>query len=148
GRVLAVEPVPQTFALLAHNVRLLPHANVTLLNIAASDRGTAAGMAVPADAAGRENGYLAHLTDQPTGLTVRRPPLDALPLPTRVSLVKLDAEGHELAVLRGMAGLLKRDRPALIVEVSGGASAEFILNCGYTMEKLPGSPNCIFRPTE
>src|SRR5512144_2877298 len=38
GRVVAVEPVPDTFALLAANARLFRYENVTLLNIAASDR--------------------------------------------------------------------------------------------------------------
>jgi FkbM family methyltransferase len=38
GRVIAVEPMPDTFALLACNTRLLDHANVTLLNVAVSDK--------------------------------------------------------------------------------------------------------------
>ena len=146
GRVLALEPVPKTFELLAHNVRRLPHANVTLLNVAASERPAVVGMEVPAGADGLENGYLAHISEQKTGLNILCLPVDSLALPHQVSLVKIDAEGHELAVLRGMVELLHRDRPLLIVEVSSGASAEFILSWGYTMEKLPGSPNCIFRP--
>jgi len=36
----------------------------------------------------------------------------------RVRLVKVDAEGHEVAVLRGAAAVLERDRPALVVEVN------------------------------
>lgn len=34
----------------------------------------------------------------------------------RVGLIKIDVEGHELAVLRGGAELIARDRPSLIVE--------------------------------
>ena len=73
-------------------------------------------------------------------------PLDSLVLPKRVSLVKIDAEGHELSVLRGMESLLHRDRPVLIVEVSSSHSREFLVQRGYAVEKLPASPNCIFRP--
>jgi FkbM family methyltransferase len=36
----------------------------------------------------------------------------------RVSLIKIDVEGHELAVLRGAGGIIGRDHPALIVEVN------------------------------
>ncbi len=34
----------------------------------------------------------------------------------RVGLIKIDVEGHELAVMRGGAELIARDRPSLIVE--------------------------------
>jgi FkbM family methyltransferase len=40
----------------------------------------------------------------------------------RVTLVKVDVEGHEMGVLRGAAGLLGRQRPALIVELNDVAA--------------------------
>ena len=40
----------------------------------------------------------------------------------RVTLVKVDVEGHEMGVLRGGAGLLGRHRPALIVELNDVAA--------------------------
>jgi hypothetical protein len=73
-------------------------------------------------------------------------PLDCLHLPRRAALVKIDAEGHELAVLRGMQALLSKDQPTLVVEVSSRHSSDFLLERGYAMQRLPGSPNCIFRP--
>jgi len=42
--------------------------------------------------------------------------LDDLPLEGSVGLMKVDVEGHELAVLRGARAMLVRDRPNLIVE--------------------------------
>jgi hypothetical protein len=92
--------------------------------------------------------YLAHVTEKATGLHILSMPLDGLSLPRSVRLVKIDAEGHELSVLRGMTGLLERDRPALIVEVSSDESKEFLIRRGYEMERMPGSPNCVFRPYE
>jgi FkbM family methyltransferase len=142
GRVLALEPVPKTFELLAHNARRFPHANVTLLNLAASDRSAVLGMEVPDVQSGA---YLAHITEKATGLQILSMPLDHLSLPHRIQLVKIDAEGHELSVLRGMTSLLQRDRPTLIVEVSSQESTKFLTDRGYRMEKLPGSPNCVFR---
>lgn len=35
----------------------------------------------------------------------------------RVSVLKVDVEGHELEVLKGSASLIKRDRPVLILEI-------------------------------
>jgi FkbM family methyltransferase len=51
----------------------------------------------------------------------------------RVALVKVDVEGHELDVLAGAAGLLDRDRPALVVEVNEpvAALAAWIAEAGY-----------------
>lgn len=143
GRVLAFEPVPRTFELLTANARQFPHANVTLLNVAASDRPATMAMDVPDVESGA---YLARLTDKDTGLNILCMPLDSFPLPQRVRLVKIDAEGHEPAVLRGMTELLRRDRPVLIVEASSDESSAFLCERDYSMEKLPGSPNCIFQP--
>lgn len=142
GRVLAIEPVPNTFELLTQNARHFPFANVTLLNIAASDRAAVLGMEVPDVHCGA---YLAHVTEKATGLNILAMPLDSLALPGRVRLVKIDAEGHELSVLRGMTGLLERDRPALIVEVSSDKSTKFLVDRGYEVERMPKSPNCVFR---
>ena len=42
-------------------------------------------------------------------------PLDSFALP-RIGFVKIDVEGHELAVLEGARELLERDRPNLLIE--------------------------------
>jgi FkbM family methyltransferase len=142
GRVLAFEPVPKTFRLLAANSRLFPYANVTLMNAAVSETSMLASMEVPVVEGGT---YLAHLTDKATGLSILCMTVDSLQLPNRVNLVKIDAEGHEVSVLRGMRELLERDRPVLIVELGAKESVGFLQECGYEMERLPGSPNGIFR---
>lgn len=46
---------------------------------------------------------------------VRRRCLDSYDLPP-VGVVKIDVEGHELAVLQGAKALLERDRPHLVIE--------------------------------
>jgi len=50
-------------------------------------------------------------------ISVRR--LDDLDLPRRVSFVKIDTEGYEVAFLRGAADLIARDRPVIFGEFSG-----------------------------
>jgi FkbM family methyltransferase len=59
----------------------------------------------------------------------------------RVALVKIDVEGHELAVLRGAAGLLARHRPALMVELNDvPALRSFAEAEGYTAVRFsPGT---------
>jgi FkbM family methyltransferase len=145
GRVIAFEPVPETLELLAANVALLPDKNVTIVNSAASDHTGTAGITIPPQSNGSENYYQAHLTDAATGLTVLCLPVDALALPHRVRLVKIDAEGHEMAVLQGMRNLLVRDSPVLIVEDNSSDVPQYLRDLGYNDETLPGSSNRIYR---
>jgi FkbM family methyltransferase len=147
GRVVAVEPVPDTFALLAANARLFRHENVSLLNIAASDRVAAVGIAIPQFADGLTNYYQARLTATDDGLNVLALPIDALTLPA-VRLVKIDVEGHEMAVLRGMRALLERDHPVLIVETGSHETVDVLGDFGYAVERLAGSSNVLCRPAD
>ena len=145
GRVVAFEPVADTFSLLAANAEAFKHQNVTLLNAAASDRTEVTGISIPSFETGLLNYYEATLTstsDGPQALTVS---IDSLDLPHSVRLVKIDAEGHELKVLHGMIRLMTRDKPVLIVEVSSGEVHSFLESNGYLRETLPDSPNHIYR---
>ncbi|MGH8642713.1 MAG: FkbM family methyltransferase [Burkholderiales bacterium] len=148
GRVIALEPVPDTFALLAANARLFTHANVTLLNVAASDRLAAVNIEIPQFSEGLANYYQARLTSDLAGLAVLTLPVDALALPKAVRLVKIDVEGHELAVLRGMRSLLERDHPVLIVETGAQDAVDLLIGLGYATERLSGSSNLLCRQRE
>jgi FkbM family methyltransferase len=52
-----------------------------------------------------------------------------------VTVLKVDVEGHDEAVLRGASSLLERDRPAVVVEIwSGGRSiSKFLSRLGYRL---------------
>ena len=145
GRVIALEPAPDTFALLAANARFFAHANVSLLNVAASDRTTSVGIEVPRFSNGLANYYQARLTADPVDLQVLAFPVDALALPVTVKLVKIDVEGHELPVLLGMRGLLERDHPVLIVETWAPDTVSLLKDLGYVTERLPESSNLLCR---
>lgn len=149
GRVLAFEPIPETFAILAGNVRTSQLRNVSLFNIGLSSEPQVLGMTVPAhEQTSLNNYYQAHIVAD-GDYQVLCLPLDALPIPGKVRLVKVDAEGHDLKVLQGMRGLLERDRPALIVEGSlGGEIAAWLQERRYGLRKNEGSPNIVAQPLE
>ncbi len=145
GRVIALEPVPETFALLAANASLFRHSNVTLLNLAASDQAALVGIRIPYFDTGLKNYYEATVTTQESDLQVMTAALDSLVSSHRIRLIKIDAEGHDPVVLQGMERLLARDHPTLIVETSTPTAMTALANQGYRAETLPGSPNTIFR---
>ena len=35
---------------------------------------------------------------------------------TKINLIKIDVNGHELSVLKGLSKIINRDKPALIIE--------------------------------
>jgi len=148
GRVLALEPIPATFELLSANMAALPLRNVTLLQLAASDASRVVGMGIPSFDTGLKNYYMAHVTEAAAELSVLGMSIDALRIPMRITLVKIDVEGHELAVLRGMRTTLQRDHPRLIVEGRSDAVASYLAALGYTFEETEGSPNRLFQHAE
>jgi len=145
GRVIAIEPVPETFALLAANVALVSNQNVTLLNVAVSDSPKLLGMTIPTFQTGLPNYYQAHLTHCNPAFNVLCLSIDSLTLPHCIKLVKIDSEGHEFSVLRGMQHLLQRDHPTLIVEGDSPEVVSYLKAFGYSYEKHIGSPNLVFR---
>lgn len=165
GRVVALEPVPATFSLLASNAQAFAHENVTLLNAAASDRTATVGMRIPRFDTGLTNFYMAHIegaagapSEQTASgsmeaidvsadpLEVMTFPLDSLGLEQDVALVKIDAEGHEAAVLAGMHNLLETSRPTLIVETQSEQVVADLKAIGYRHKRLDHSPNIVFQP--
>jgi len=146
GRVIAFEPVPETFALLAANLQVLPKTNATLINAAVSDKTNLVGMSVPAFDTGLRNFYQAHLSDSPeSDLQVLTLCVDTLNINHKIALIKIDAEGHEAGVLRGMHQILLRDKPTLIVETGSREIEDSVERIGYTSTRLDGSPNVLFR---
>ena len=125
GVVHAIEPVPPMYDVLRSNVRRLRLAQVRTHPVAVSDLTRTVTMAVPRYAAGGANFYEARVVSGTGGRGPRTGiRLDDLfaHLP-RIDVVKCDVEGHELAVLRGAETLLRRHRPAWLIEVSGDPDA-------------------------
>lgn len=152
GRVLAFEPIPDTFECLTANVRRFGLRNVTLFNAAVCEQPGVVSMVVPTLASGWPNPYEAHIEASPGAFRVLALAIDSLAIPRPIKLVKIDVEGHEWGALRGMRALLERDRPTLIVETFSDEVDAWIEALGYRGERLPGSPNRVYyarvtRPT-
>lgn len=149
GRVIAFEPIPETFSVLVGNMVFSRVDNVTALNLAVSDQVDVVTMRIPRFSSGLENFYQARIVkpkDSVVGhncrvLTVR---LDNFGLDKRVSLVKVDAEGHEASVLAGMQKLIERDMPVLILECPSETLNASLFDLGYRSEIMTGSPNRIY----
>ncbi|WP_162913372.1 FkbM family methyltransferase [Rhodospirillaceae bacterium SYSU D60014] len=117
-QVLAFEPDPRRYRLLRGSFAPA----VAVKNCALSDRAGSAALRVPV-VAGRafvgrasiepENGFGGHRRAAAVAVETRT--LDSFALGA-VGLIKIDVEGHELAVLRGARETLVRHRPNLIIE--------------------------------
>ena len=146
GRVIAFEPIPEAFYLLTANVQCFTHDNVTLINAAASDCFGIASMTVPSSDNGLPNYYEASINGNGSGIPIITMPVDSIGIITRVSLVKIDTEGHEKPVLAGMVNLIQRDMPTLIIETGSDTVISWLEEIGYRAEHLDGSPNYLFKP--
>jgi len=145
GRVIAIEPVPGTFGLLASSVAFAGLENVTLLNLAGSDRTGPIAMTVPRFASGLDNIYQASVSaDGGDALVVHACRLDDVLGELPIAFAKIDVEGHEAQVLAGMFETLRRCRPRLLVECPSARSSELLAALGYHSSSLPGSPNTWF----
>lgn len=145
GKVLSVEPIPETYEILAGNVRRLGLRNVTPINAAVSNASGHVTMEVPRYNSGGGNFYQAHIvvpeSRSPAAAATERVQVAARTLDEIVSFarvqqvqfVKCDVEGHELACLAGAQAVLETQRPVWLIEVSGdpdvpNANAQLVLD--------------------
>ncbi|UGY91213.1 FkbM family methyltransferase [Streptomyces gobiensis] len=113
-RVVTVEPVPH----LAQLLRATTPPNVEVHHAAAGDHAGTATLWLPPD--GRGDRGVSSLVRRDgvhgTPLEVPSLTLDSLGL-TDVTLLKIDVDGSELAVLHGAEATIRRCRPALFIEL-------------------------------
>ncbi len=126
GRVISLEPVPETCALLRHGLRTLGVDNVEIHCLGASSRTGPVTMAIPHDASGVENLYESHVvsvgedTSEIRKVEAELVSLDEL-LADRINevrLVKVDVEGHEWDAIQGAKALIRASRPVLVIEMN------------------------------
>jgi FkbM family methyltransferase len=126
GRVIAFEPVPRNIEAFRLNLQINGIKNVRLLELAASDQ---AGEAVIRIAENLSTASLVWHRNNPsaTELGIRTTAIDALVAGGELEypkFVKIDVEGAEASVLRGMQRTLAAARPVLFVECSEAGREE------------------------
>lgn len=127
GHVYSLEPAPRTYDALASNLRLNRSMNVTALPLAA---GAEEGWTLLYDGPPGNPGQasLRGLPDRPSSGETASPsgaPVSVRPLASlipeadiaRTRLVKIDVEGYEAEVIRGLDAFFERARPAVLVEL-------------------------------
>ena len=111
GTVYAFEPTPHTFAILKDNVQVngfLERKGVVLHQLAVSDKSGTATLATYLDDSGQNTLFGDERDCVP--IVVNTVSLDdALPDGTRVDIVKIDAEGSEPFILRGMKRIIAQN---------------------------------------
>ncbi|MEO8502787.1 MAG: FkbM family methyltransferase [Acidobacteriota bacterium] len=118
-RLFAFEPVPKTYRLLQEHLALNGISTVRTFPYGFSDR--AGEITFYVDPQGSGNASAANLTglERVQQVTCRVERVDdvARELEARVDFIKCDVEGAELLVFRGAEDTLRRQRPAVFVEM-------------------------------
>jgi FkbM family methyltransferase len=150
GHVVSFEPLPATVTKLRNNLAANGCGNVTVLPYVASDEaGEVEMFAGPPTNLGK-SGTAPVAAGNSVGLVAQVVAADAVPreLWPRIRAIKIDVEGDELRVVRGLAPLLASLAPgaAVVVEIApdrlrerGGASSELfdlMVGAGFTAARL------------
>lgn len=139
GAVYTIEPIPESFNLLAAVIERLRLRNVEPIHCAISSVDGSALMEVPLNESGVENSYRAHVVDNSTTCfrlarhKVKLRSLDSIfsSLSRSPAFIKCDVEGHELSVVEGATEMIGRCRPSWLIEVTGDPDDE-----GSSSDKL------------
>ena len=145
GAVIAVEPNPRAFARLQTHIELNRLDNVEALNAGFSDSDGELVLSIPRINSGEASFARTHYADTkevccPVYLG------DERVAKRRVTFIKIDVEGFELRVLKGLSKTIERDRPWILIEMvrehldrDGSAPADIaeqLRPLGYTPMRL------------
>lgn len=120
GTVYAFEPMPPTIERLKANIALNKINNIQIIKKAASNKSGIVRFKTPSDKI-RNSGRSSMRTIEENfiELDVEMVAIDSmLDDIKKIRLIKMDIEGAEALALEGMAGLISRDRPVIIMELS------------------------------
>jgi FkbM family methyltransferase len=134
SKVLSIEPVPVNFEVLVKNIIANGHQPCAEM-VALSDKEGVAKMFMLKDRLNymtsvNENRYALHpeIAGNHEIVEIEVPIVTYSSLAekhhiTKVDLIKIDVEGHELAVIKSMLPMIKKDLPIILLEVIGDENA-------------------------
>jgi FkbM family methyltransferase len=162
GQVVSIEPVPETFSFLEHNLAQLALNNTLALECAISDSDRQAVMEIPEYSTGGQNYYQARIVAERIGhglqsFFVETRSLDSLidEVGRYPTFIKCDVEGHELECIRGATRIISEGRPSWLIEVSGdptekGSRAGIVFSlleaAGYSAFRFDGTTLVPYTP--
>jgi len=127
GRVYAFEPVPRSHERLMRNIGVNEARNIKAYNLGLSDKNETLPISVPEQMPAEATLYECCATEISKGIDMRKDIVQAKLRPfdrfydserlNKVNVIKIDAEGAELKVLKGMGHTIKSNRLELFVEI-------------------------------
>jgi FkbM family methyltransferase len=145
GKVFSFEPEPENFATLNNNILINNIKNVITINKAVSDKKAVLDFYV-SNSFNKGTHSLVYNPIQHSEVSIK---IDCLPLNdfiversiSKIDFIKIDVEGAEHEVIKGMESVIMRFKPAMLVEVNNDAQVthglsskelkEYICNFGY-----------------
>jgi FkbM family methyltransferase len=142
GNVFSFEPNPATFEVLEKNSQL--NSNIQPFNYAVSDEEGA--LEFHYSDFGFCNGGFATRTDFGIGVTGHKVPIDVYAINlesflkdkkiNNISLIKIDAEGHDKDILKTLTNIINKHKPTLITEIYDGLSPNEVDDLLNTIHSL------------
>lgn len=144
GRVVAVEPIPQNADALRHNFLINEMDQCSVLEVAVDEHDGTARLSIGES---DQDATLLAVADAQT-IEVATLAVDSIVAQgaLRPKLIKIDVEGLEDAVVRGMKHTIAAHRPITIVELHTDAPTlsdpipEFFVQRGYRVRLMPNTP--------
>lgn len=135
GKIICFEPTPGTYSVLTETLRLNKCSNVTPVQAAVSDKEGEAVFYVSNTEACNSNSLVKNKEENEiTGYPVKLVTIDSIvsAYSIKPSIIKIDAEGAELDVLKGGVQTFKSLKPILIL----GLHPDFIRQKGDSLEAI------------
>jgi FkbM family methyltransferase len=157
GRVIAVEPGPAQRAMLLAHAERNGIGNIEIIDKGFSDQAGSVSLFLSPDSNQGRNSLSAKNALSNRHITIEVGRGDDLLGPTveRLDLVKIDVEGAEMLVLRGLGRTLERLRPVVIIELipaqlknfstSKEEVLSFLAALGYTQQTRLDAANMLLR---
>lgn len=152
-KVYSFEACPENYEVLVENVKL-NNLDVTAHNVALYD--TEREMQILGRTVNEKSGFAVIPTDAPNS-TYRSRTLDSYDLQD-VALLKIDAQGCDLRIMRGALNLIKSQKPVIVYEIERSAIElrqyeretdddyhNLIREIGYTESELPTGSDFVAR---
>jgi FkbM family methyltransferase len=155
GKVYSFEPVPENAAFVLRNAHLNQMSHIDLRQVAIASQCGQGGLTLAAYSGGAALTSVTRPPDATETIAVETTTIDYLVFSENLrapATVKIDVEGAEMEVLRGMTRTMSEVRPVIVYEIDDALEsgfrkkyevcAAFLEQRGYDVQRLPDSyPN-------